>query len=84
MLTREQMEQVLARGGSVLHQGRIISRAQDLPSAAELAAGDENQETQVANALQQQIDELHAQLAKLQPAAKPSGKSGSKPEKEDK
>lgn len=77
MLTREQMEQAIARGGSVLHQGRIISRVQDLPSAAELAEGDPERESATANSLQQQIADLQAQLAKLQ-EPKAAGKTAAK------
>jgi hypothetical protein len=71
MLSREQMEAVIRSGGSVLHQGRIISRIEALPSAAELAKGDPDKEAQAAQSLQQQIDQLQAQLAELQEPPKP-------------
>lgn len=65
-LTRSQMEQVIANGGSVLHGGKIITRVMDLPTDADLAVGDPNRETQIANDLQQQIDHLQAQMERLQ------------------
>jgi hypothetical protein len=72
VLTRIEMEQVLIQKGSVLHNGRIISRMQDLPSEAELAAGNPAQEAAVAGSLQAQITALQAQLSQLQPSAPPS------------
>lgn len=77
-MNRPQMEAVIRKGQSVLYQGRIISRTQDLPSAAELAAGDPEAEAAVAADVQAQIDALSEQLAKLQAAstspAAPKGK----------
>lgn len=66
ILTRNEMERVIAHGGSVLHGGRLITRVEDLPTDADLATGDPNRETQIANSLQQQIDRLQAQLERLQ------------------
>jgi hypothetical protein len=69
-LTREQMETVIRRGGSVLHNGQTITRVQDLPSLAELAQGDPAAEAEALKALQQQMAEVQSQIAKLQPKAK--------------
>lgn len=57
-LTRAGMEAVVRRGGSVLHGGRIVTRVEDLPSAAELSQGDQAAE-QAARA---SIDERQAAL----------------------
>lgn len=65
-LTREGMEQAINEGGSVmLPDGPPITRMEDLPSAAELAKGDAEQEKQVAAALDSQIAVLSAQRASL-------------------
>lgn len=39
-ITRQGMEHVIRGGGSVLHNGRIIAQAQDLPSEVDLAGTD--------------------------------------------
>lgn len=57
-LTREQMEQVINGGGSVLVGGRLITRVQDLPSPAQLAAGNPEQEQATLADLQAQIRRL--------------------------
>lgn len=67
-LTRDEMEAVIKGGGSVLWQGHTLSRIQDLPSAADLAAGDPAKEAQATADLQAQITALQAQLAQLAPA----------------
>lgn len=57
-LTRHGMEQAIRGGGSVLHDGRTITRVQDLPSEAELAQGD----TAAEEAARASIAERQAQL----------------------
>lgn len=80
MLTRAEMEQVIREGGSVLHGGRLISQVEQLPSAADLAQGDPVAESAVANALQEQIANLQAQLNKLtSPASSALATSGGAP-----
>jgi hypothetical protein len=63
-MTRAQMEAVIAEGGSVLHQGRIISRAAHLPTEAELAQTDA-EKADASASLQAQIAALQAQVAQL-------------------
>lgn len=75
-LNRKEMEAVIASGGSVLYGGRTIAHASQLPSEADLAKGDPEAETAAANALQQQIADLQAQVAKLTPA--PDSKADAK------
>jgi len=77
-LTRAEMEQVIANGGSVLHQGTLISSVDRLPSAADLAKGDPEAETAAANAMQQQIDALQEQIAKLSGGTKSTKAEGDK------
>ena len=72
-LTRDEMEAVIKQGGSVLHKGRTISRVQDLPSLADLAQGDPVAEVQVLATLQQQMADLQAQIATLQPTPADDG-----------
>ena len=64
-LTRAEMEAVIKSGGSVLYQGRTLSRPEHLPSAAELAQGDPAKEAEASADLQAQIADLQAQLAQL-------------------
>jgi|SRR6185503_11941035 len=66
VLTREQMAAVIEGGGSVLHNGALITRLADLPSAAELAAGDPAKEAAAQAALQAQIAALQSQVDQLQ------------------
>jgi hypothetical protein len=78
-LTRPQMEAIIARGESVLFRGRIINRVVDLPSAADLAAGDTAATTALANDLDAQIARLTAERARLVSPA-PAGSNEPKPE----
>lgn len=64
-LTRDEMEAVIARGGSVMYRGRIIRTVKDLPSRAELAVGDPVAEAKTRDDLDAQIAELERQKAKL-------------------
>lgn len=65
VLTRDEMEQVLADGGSVLHGRTVISSVDELPSAAELSRDDPEQLEHVRAALQAQRAALDAQLAAI-------------------
>jgi predicted flap endonuclease-1-like 5' DNA nuclease len=76
ILTRPEMEQVIANGGSVLHSGRLLTRVEHLPTAADLAKGDPAAETVAANALKPQIADLQAQLNKLAAPAQPAASGG--------
>lgn len=64
-LTREEMEAVIARRGSVMYKGRIIRTVQGLPSRAELAVGDPAAEAKTRDDLDAQIAELERQKATL-------------------
>jgi hypothetical protein len=65
-LTREGMEQAIKDGGSVkLQNGRIVSKIEDLPTLAELAAGNPGAEKIAREILEQQKRDIDAQLAKL-------------------
>lgn len=63
-LTRKQMEETIAAGGSVLHNGKLHTSAATLPSKAKMASSDEDKETAAAD-LDKQIEALQAQKAKL-------------------
>lgn len=58
MLSREKMVEVIRAGGSVLHNGRLITKEANLPTAASLAKTPE--EKAVA------VEDIDAQIAKLQ------------------
>ena len=66
---RKEMEAAIQEGGSVLYAGRVVSRAEDLPSEVELARGDAEKEAVVAARIDAQIAALSAQRAKLGPQA---------------
>lgn len=68
-LTREEMEAVIANRGSVMYKGRIIREVKNLPSRAELAAGDPVAEAKTREHLEARIAELEAEKAKLGQAA---------------
>jgi hypothetical protein len=71
MLSRNEMEQVIRNGGSVLHGGRILTKMEHLPTDADLAVGNPEQEAQAAAALEAQIVALQAQHARLTQAKAP-------------
>lgn len=74
MLSRKQMEETIAGGGSVLHEGRIITRMENLPSAASLARTDE-EKSAAASDLESRIAALEKEKAELARAAPDDGKS---------
>jgi hypothetical protein len=65
VLTRDDMQRVIADGGSVLHGRTVISRIDDLPSETDLARDDPAQLEHVRAALEAQRAALDAQLAHL-------------------
>jgi hypothetical protein len=65
VLTRAEMEAAIKAGGSVLHRGAIYHQIGQLPSEAELAEGDPEQEAAVAAALDAQIAALQTQRDRL-------------------
>jgi hypothetical protein len=79
-LTREEMEAVIRSGGGVKVGGRVRTRIEDLPTAAELAQGDPAKEAAAAEDLQAQIAALQAQVDQLATAPKRSAsRSGATP-----
>jgi hypothetical protein len=67
-LSREEMERVIREGGSVLYQGRIVARVEDLPNEVDLAQGDAEKQAAVRAAIDAQITALTAQRAQLDSA----------------
>lgn len=80
MLSRDQMEQVIRSGGSVLHGGRLIGRVEQLPTDADLARGNPAQEALAAQALEAQIAALQAQYDRLTASKAPQTGASSNPD----
>jgi capsule polysaccharide export protein KpsE/RkpR len=66
---RQVLEQAIREGGSVLIEGRIFTRLQDLPSDLELAKGDDDRQAAIIaqmeadlQAKQAELDAVKAQL----------------------
>jgi hypothetical protein len=59
-LTRQEMEDIIRQGGSVIVDGKSYATVESLPSEAQLAEGDEAKEKALINHYEQQM----AQLAK--------------------
>jgi hypothetical protein len=76
------MVAIIAAGGSVLYKGRVLSRVQDLPTAAALAKGDAVREKATADALDAQIAALQAQRSTLGSVGA-SGTGGASAKKDD-
>ncbi len=64
-LSRKQMEKVIAGGGSVMVEGRVISKVGDLPPESELAKGDAQRSEEYRQTLIARRDEIEAELARL-------------------
>lgn len=64
-LTHAGMEAVIAAGGSVLHNGKVVTDLGNLPSEVDMARGDAEREKQLAAALDDQIARLQQQKAML-------------------
>lgn len=77
MLSRQQMIETIRSGGSVLHGGRLITKEENLPTAASLAKTPEEKEV-AAKDLDSQIEKLQAQRAAL------ADKAAAEKEKADK
>lgn len=71
-LTHAQMEQAIQAGGSVLWRGQILTHVAQLPSEAELAAGDPALEAAASSALDAQILALTREKARLDLASQPA------------
>lgn len=72
-LTRAGMEHVIRSGGSVVHEGKVYSKMEHLPSEADLAKGDADAEAAALENINRQRAQLDAQEAQLK-ASKPSKK----------
>jgi hypothetical protein len=68
VLTRQDMEAILARGESVIHDGSVITELHELPTEAQLAGGDEDK-------LRLAHDHLDEQIAALQEQKKQTAAS---------
>jgi hypothetical protein len=66
VLTREEMSQVIRDGGSVLHEGRLYTTIDGLPSEAALAKGDPAKAAAATEALDAQIKALQDARARLE------------------
>lgn len=64
-LTRPEMEAIIEAGESVLYEGRIITKVQNLPTSAELALGDPKREDSEIAKLQAMIADQGRMLARL-------------------
>lgn len=80
-LSRAEMEEIIAQGGSINYKGRIIAHADLLPDDAELAGNDAEKQAEVAAAIDAQIAALNAARARLaqQPARKDDKPLADKP-----
>ncbi len=78
-LTHEQMIATVRRGEGVMHNGRVITKEAELPTPAELAQGDPAAEANTLAALQQQMTDLQAQMALLQPGGQASAEQPATP-----
>ena len=62
MLSREELKQVFAEKGSVIIDGVLYRSEADLPSEAELSAGDEGREEQAAGEILAEMERLQNEL----------------------
>lgn len=79
-LTRAEMEAVIAGGGSVMYRGQTINQVGLLPTQAELAKGDPEQEKVVTSELQAQVEALQKQIDELKSGAGASAQTGGETE----
>jgi len=75
-LSRAEMEQIIIQGGSVSIDGRVISRVQDLPSAADLASGDPKAEQTTLKDIDRQILALQKQRKQIEQVIEQRKKGG--------
>jgi hypothetical protein len=68
-MTRAGMVKVIEGGGSVMHEGVVYSKVDDLPDDATLNEGDEEGARQAQSAIDAQIAALGAQRAALDATA---------------
>lgn len=70
-MTRAGMEETIKAGGSVLHGGKLYTRVETLPTAADLAAGDEQATAEALAGLDAQQRSLEEQRTRLLAARAP-------------
>lgn len=66
MLSREEMVRVIEGGGSICHNGAILTHVNQLPKEEQIASTPD-EKALAAQKLQSQIDELNARLASITP-----------------
>ncbi|MHC5541214.1 hypothetical protein ACYOEI_23580, partial [Singulisphaera rosea] len=62
---RSEMEEIIRSGGSIMHEGQVITRVEDLPTDADLAEGDPELEASTLEDIDSQIAKLNAQRDRL-------------------
>lgn len=78
MLTRQQMVDVINGGGSVLHNGQILTHISQLPGE-EVIAQTEEEKAEAAAKLKSEIEALQARLATITPPAPAPVKAATPP-----
>lgn len=83
MLTRAEMIKVInVDHGSVMYNGVVIDKVEDLPSEAELAKGDPAREAQAKETLLKKKAEIDEQLESLE-VSQPADNANAESKKED-
>lgn len=84
-LTRKEMEAIIDRKESVIYDGRVVARQEDLPTEADLAKGSVEKTPLALESIDAQIKALEAQRASLidsvatPPAKPPEGGQAGEP-----
>lgn len=73
--THDGLKAIIAGGGSVLHNGEVITNLADLPPEEDLAAGDAKRLDAVEDEIDRQMTALTAQRAKVQRERQRAGDS---------
>ena len=64
-ISRKEMEEIIHRGESVIIDGQIYTTVESLPTEAELALGNKEQEEVARKSLKAQMEQLKAQMSLL-------------------
>ncbi len=82
---REEMLDVVSKKGAVIYKGVVYTSANisELPSEADMAAGDEEKTAAAKESIQSQIDALQEQLKKLDAAPKAAPKAAKEESKSE-
>ena len=67
-LTLDEMKERIAKGQTLIHEGKVISRITDLPSAVDLALGDPNSVEHALSDVEAEQKALDDKRAKLEAA----------------